>query len=114
MSHNCLFCRIIRGEIPSTQVYSDDRTLAFRDIHPVAPVHLLVIPKEHVELIASTRPEHEPLLGRLMRVAAQVAREAGVDGTGYRVTVNQGADAGQQVDHLHLHVLGGRRLGGMG
>jgi histidine triad (HIT) family protein len=114
MTKDCIFCKIVKGEVPSTQVYADDRAVAFRDINPAAPVHVLVIPREHVEFLASSKLSQEALLGHLMRVTAEVAKEMGVDRSGYRVLINQGRDAGQMVDHLHLHVLGGRQLGRMG
>ncbi len=107
----CLFCRIARGEIPATALYDDALVVAFRDIAPMAPTHVLVIPKQHVTSLAHGTPEHEALFGRLMRVATDVARQEGITETGYRVVINTGADGGQSVPHLHLHVLGGRKLG---
>ncbi|NJK59110.1 MAG: histidine triad nucleotide-binding protein [Oscillatoriales cyanobacterium SM2_1_8] len=104
-----LFSKIIRREIPADIVFEDDRALAFRDINPQAPVHVLVIPKAPIPAIAAAEPSDEGLLGHLLLVAAQVAREQGL-GNGYRLVVNNGADAGQTVFHLHIHVLGGRSL----
>lgn len=108
-----VFARIVRGEIPADKVYEDDTVLAFRDIHPVAPTHLLVIPKANLATLDDAR-EHEALLGHLLAVAVEVARQEGVAESGYRVVVNCGPDGGQEVPHLHLHVLGGRRLRGLG
>ncbi len=108
---NCLFCRISAGEIPSNQVYEDDRSLAFRDINPQAPTHVLIIPKEHLASLSEAAPEHQALLGHLMLVAAKLARQLGLADQGYRTVVNTGADAGQSVWHIHVHLLGGRVLG---
>ncbi|BAD39498.1 histidine triad nucleotide-binding protein [Symbiobacterium thermophilum] len=111
MAHDCVFCKIAAGEIPSSKVYEDEHVLAFRDINPVAPVHVLVIPKQHVPSVAEFGPEHDELLSRLFAAVRKVAAETGVAETGYRVVTNVGKDAGQQVFHVHLHVLGGRPLG---
>jgi histidine triad (HIT) family protein len=107
---DCLFCRIIAGEVPSDVVYRDERSLAFRDINPQAPVHLLVIPREHMESLDDATQKDEAILGHLLRVAARVANEQGLSESGYRAVVNTGAGAGQSVFHLHVHVLGGRAL----
>ena len=109
MASECLFCRIVDGSIPATRLYEDELTLAFADIHPQAPTHLLVIPKQHIRSHAHTDKEHEPLLGHLMARAAEVARGQGLT-EGYRLVINTGDDGGQTVDHLHIHVLGGRRM----
>jgi histidine triad (HIT) family protein len=106
---NCLFCRIAAGEIPAQMVYEDADCLAFADISPQAPTHLLVIPREHIQSLEQATADHAPLLGALMRAAATVARQAGL-AKGYRVVLNTGAEGGQTVDHLHLHVLGGRAM----
>lgn len=106
---NCLFCSIAAGDIPSDKVYEDDRACAFRDISPQAPVHLLVIPKEHIGSVAAVDGSREAIAGHLIAVAAEVARQEGL--ASYRVVSNCGADAGQSVEHLHFHVLGGRELG---
>ena len=107
MTDSCLFCRIVRGEIPARIVREDEHTVAFRDIDPKAPTHVLVIPKEHV---ASLDEARDPALaGRLLLAAAEIARSEGIT-SGYRTVVNTGADAGQTVFHLHLHLLGGRKL----
>ena len=106
MSDSCIFCRIVGGTIPATVVASNDRAVAFKDLHPQAPVHLLVIPRRHVASLAEADDAAE--LCAVMALAAHVAREAGVAETGYRVVTNIGHDGGQTVGHLHLHVLGGR------
>jgi histidine triad (HIT) family protein len=107
MTDSCLFCRIVRGEIPAKIVRQDEHTVAFRDIDPKAPTHILVIPKEHVaSLDEATDPT---MVGRLMLAAAEIARSEGIT-DGYRTVVNTGAGAGQTVFHIHLHLLGGRKL----
>ena len=108
--NDTIFGMILRGEIPSDKVYEDERALAFRDINPGAPTHILVIPKEHLVNLFDAGPEHDALLGHLMRVAAQVARQEGLEESGFRLVINNGAGVGQTVFHLHLHVLGGRAL----
>ena len=107
---NCLFCQICAGEIPSTNIYSDDRAVAFRDINPQAPVHALIIPRAHIESLDEATQRDESLLGHLLRVAARVANQEGLSESGYRTVINTGAGAGQSVFHLHLHVIGGRAL----
>jgi histidine triad (HIT) family protein len=108
---DCLFCKIVAGEIPATIVKRTDDAVAFRDIDPRAPTHVLVIPTEHVPAVRDARGgDGERLMGRLLAFAAQVATEAGLDAGGYRIVTNTGQDAGQSVDHLHFHLLGGRRM----
>ncbi len=107
---SCLFCRIIEGNIPSTAVYQDEQCYAFNDIDPKAPVHVLVIPRRHIASLAHAEPGDEALLGRLLAVAAEIARQKAL-GNGYRVTISTGRDGGQTVEHLHLHLLGGRPMG---
>ena len=108
MADDCLFCRIVRGEIPAKLVAEDEHCVAFRDINPQAPVHVLVIPREHV---ASLNQATDPtMLGRLSLMAADIARKEGVAESGYRTVVNTNAGAGQTVFHIHLHLLGGRSL----
>ena len=109
---NCLFCKIAAGVIPSNKVYEDEDVLAFRDIAPQAPVHVLVIPKKHVSGWYDAKDEDDALLSKLMRTAAAVAKMEGVVDSGFRVVSNCGADAQQTVKHLHLHVLGGKAMAG--
>ena len=106
----CLFCRIIAGDIPATKVYEDERVVAFNDINPQAPMHLLVVPREHIATLNDLSPGHDAIAGELVRRAAALAAERGYAGSGYRTVFNCNADAGQTVFHLHLHVLGGRGL----
>jgi histidine triad (HIT) family protein len=108
MSESCLFCRIVRGEIPATLVADTDECVAFRDINPQAPLHVLVIPRTHVASLADA--DDAALVGRLSLVAADIARREGYAASGYRTVVNTGSDAGQTVHHLHLHLLAGRPL----
>ena len=110
MSDDCLFCKIIAGEIPSDTVHEDDLVVAFDDINPVAPVHQLIIPRQHIASAAQLAESDGPLLGRLFAVAAQLAERAGVTESGYRLVTNVGRDGGQSVDHLHFHLLGGLGL----
>lgn len=107
---DCLFCRIATGEIPSRKVLTEDDLVAFEDINPQAPVHLLVIPRKHIRTLNDVGPEDEPLVGRMVRAAARLARERHVADSGYRIVLNCNANAGQSVWHLHLHLLGGRGL----
>jgi histidine triad (HIT) family protein len=106
---SCLFCKIVDGSIPSTAVYQDEICYAFADIHPQAPVHLLVAPRQHIASLDEAGEDKRALLGHLVWVAGQIARAKGL-GKGYRVVVNTGEDGGQTVDHLHIHLLGGRSL----
>jgi len=105
---NCVFCRIIERRAPARFVYEDEAVVAIEDAHPQAPVHLLVFPREHLPSLSQVTRAQEPLLGRLLTVAAKVAAERGLDSKGYRTVINTGSFAGQSVFHLHLHVLGGR------
>lgn len=109
MADQCLFCRIVRREIPATIIAETDDCVAFRDINPQAPVHVLVIPRQHVGSLNDATDAH--LVGRLAIVAAEIARKEGIADSGYRAVLNTNADAGQTVFHIHLHLLGGRRLG---
>ena len=109
---NCIFCKIVAGQIPSRKVHEDDELLAFHDIAPWAPVHFLIIPKAHIASRMSVGPEHERLLGRMMALAPRLAMEQGCNpypAGGFRLVVNTGTEAGQEVHHLHLHVIGGPR-----
>jgi len=109
--NNCIFCQVIAGEIPATIVHRDERCVAFDDINPQAPVHVLVIPVEHIESLDEASGRDEGLLGHLLRIGARIANERGLSETGYRTVINTGAGAGQSVFHLHAHLLGGRALG---
>jgi histidine triad (HIT) family protein len=104
---SCLFCKIVAGSIPSTAVYQDDNCYAFQDIRPEAPVHILIVPREHIASLAEAGKEHPALLGHLLVTAADIARTKDL-GKGYRIVINTGDDGGQTVDHFHLHLLGGR------
>jgi histidine triad (HIT) family protein len=106
---SCLFCRIVEGEIPSTPTFEDELVYAFADINPKAPVHILIIPREHISSMIDTDPSKRAILGHLLWAAAEIARSKGLT-NGYRVVVNTGEDGGQTVDHLHLHLLGGRQM----
>ena len=106
---SCLFCKIIEGSIPSTPVYQDEQSYAFPDINPQAPTHILVAPREHLVSLAEAGSQQKALLGHLLWVAAQIARDKGL-GKGYRVVINTGDDGGQTVDHLHVHLIGGRPM----
>jgi histidine triad (HIT) family protein len=106
----CLFCRIVAGEIPSSTVYADDDLVAFTDINPAAPMHVLIVPRTHIATLNDVGPEHDALLGSMIRRAAALAAERGFDASGYRTVFNCNAAAGQSVFHLHLHVLGGRSM----
>jgi histidine triad (HIT) family protein len=109
---DCIFCQIAAGEIPTTRVYEDDRVLAFRDIHPQAPVHVLIIPRRHYPDLNAMTGKEEGLLGHMVLAAKNIAASEGVARSGYRVTINCGPDGGQVLQHLHLHLLGGRNLTG--
>lgn len=106
---NCLFCKIINGEIPSEKVYEDEEILAFKDIHPKAPVHILVIPKKHIASAIEIEEQDEALIGKMFIVIKKLAKEFGLE-NGYRIVNNCGSDGGQEVMHLHLHLLGGKKL----
>jgi histidine triad (HIT) family protein len=113
---DCIFCRIVRGEIPCRKIHEDEHVLAFHDIHPQAPIHFLIIPREHVASLFECEPAHAPALGRLLAVAGRLAREQGA-ADGFRTIINTGRVGGQEVYHVHAHILGGpdrlpRMLGG--
>jgi histidine triad (HIT) family protein len=103
---NCVFCKIVRGEIPSRKVYEDAEVLAFHDIQPIAPVHFMLIPKEHIASLYETAPEHASVMGRIMTLLGRLAREQGAD-DGFRTIVNTGRVGRQEVQHVHVHVIGG-------
>lgn len=106
----CIFCQITRGQLPATLLYQDEWVTAFEDRNPIAPVHFLVVPNRHVGSLNEVEPGDEGLLGRLVTVARRLAEQKGVQASGYRLVINTGPDAGQSVFHLHLHVIGGRRM----
>jgi len=106
---DCLFCRIIRGEIPSKKVYEDDKVFAFQDINPQAPTHILIIPKKHIVGLDEAKPEDAEIIGYSHLIAAKLGRERGIE-QGYRTVYNVGPDSGQSVFHLHLHLIGGRKM----
>ena len=108
---NCIFCKIIAGEIPAKKIFEDDEMLAFHDITPQAPVHFLLIPKKHISNVMELTAEDVALAGRLLNKAQELAREQGCEKKGGRFVINAKSDGGQTVDHLHIHVLGGRALG---
>jgi histidine triad (HIT) family protein len=110
VSSDCLFCKIVAGEIPSAEVASSERTYAFRDIQPAMPTHVLVVPKEHIQSADTLTPEHADVLAELFETAQQVARQEQLNDRGYRLVFNVGDDAQNSVPHLHLHVLGGRQM----
>ena len=110
MSDDCLFCKIIAGEIPSNKVYEDDKVIAFHDISPAAPCHILVIPRKHVVSVSDVAAGETELLGHLLATANQIAAELGIDQDGFRYVINTGDMGGQSVFHLHLHILGGRQM----
>lgn len=108
---DCLFCKLAKGEIPAKVVYDDERVVAFQDINPQAPLHVLLIPRRHISTLNDLGPEDDAIVGELTRRAAAIAREHGYADRGYRVAFNCNADAGQTVFHIHLHLLAGRKLG---
>ena len=107
---DCLFCKIIAGEIPSTKVYEDDYVLAFRDIEPQAPQHIIIIPKKHIASANEITAENSSLIGKIFEVASKIAKELGFSENGYRIVNNCGEDGGQTVGHIHFHLLAGRNL----
>jgi histidine triad (HIT) family protein len=110
MTNSCVFCKIVSNEVKAEFVYRDDQVIAFRDIHPVAPTHLLIVPNKHIESVSALEEEDEALMGHLFSVARKLAEEAGISKGGYRLITNTGADGGQTVFHLHVHLIGGQRM----
>jgi len=110
MNDDCLFCKIIAGEIPSEKVYEDQRVTAFRDINPVAPTHILIVPNEHIASVNELTAEDEALVGHLFTTAKALAQQEGIAESGYRLIINTGPDGGQEVYHLHLHLIGGHKM----
>ncbi|MBI3166343.1 MAG: histidine triad nucleotide-binding protein [Anaerolineales bacterium] len=111
---DCIFCKIINGELPSTNVYNDGQVTAFRDINPAAPTHILIVPKKHIDSVNELSVEDEPLIGHLFLIAKQLAAQEGIAEPGYRLVINTGAESGQTVNHVHLHLLGGRQMRALG
>ena len=111
MAEQCIFCRIVAGEVPSDKVYQDEDFLAFRDISPEAPTHVLIIPRTHITSLAQLTEEQQELAGRLIIIAKKLAEKEGIAKGGYRLVINCGPEGGQLVSHLHLHLIGGRKLG---
>ena len=107
---SCIFCRIVAGEIPATKVHEDERLVAFKDLNPQAPMHVLVVPRQHIATLNDLEPSHDALIGEMTRLAATLAKAQGYDARGYRTVFNCNADAGQTVFHIHLHVLAGRKF----
>ncbi|PZC46640.1 MAG: histidine triad (HIT) family protein [Chloroflexi bacterium] len=112
--NDCVFCKIGAGDIPSTMLHKDEDVYVIADINPKAPTHLLIIPLEHVGALTDDAPGRTAVLGRMVEVASEMAKQEGIASSGYRLIINQGPDSGQEVPHLHLHLLAGRRLGAMG
>jgi len=110
MSDSCIFCKIIAGQARGTIIYRDEQVTAFRDAHPVAPTHILIVPNRHIESVGALEPEDEPLVGHIFTVARQLAEQAGIARGGYRLITNTGPDGGQSVFHLHVHLIGGHRM----
>jgi histidine triad (HIT) family protein len=107
---DCVFCRIVAGEIPADILYQDEEVIAFRDINPVAPTHLLIIPRKHIPSLAHLPDAETPLIGHMTKIANQLAREEGIFESGYRLAISCGEQGGQVVPHLHMHLVGGRQL----
>lgn len=105
MNSDCIFCKIVKGDIPSKRIHEDDEVIAFNDIHPIAPVHFLIVPKVHVESLASCEASHEELLGKMLLLAPKLATKLGLKG--FRTMINTGREGGQEVFHIHVHVFGG-------
>ena len=110
MAQDCIFCKIITGEIPSARLFQDETVTAFRDIHPAAPTHILIVPNKHLASVNDLQPQEESLVGHLITVARQLAEQEKIEKSGYRLIINTGPDSGQVVFHLHLHLLGGQRM----
>ena len=111
---DCIFCKIAKGEVKGNLTYQDETAVAFPDINPKAPVHLLIIPRKHIESVADLAEDEEKLMGHLVLVANKLAQEQGISDTGYRLVINCGPHGGQMVAHLHIHLLGGRQMGKLG
>ena len=107
---DCIFCQIVAGKVPSKIVYQDEEVIAFNDINPQAPIHLLIIPKKHIPSLAHLPEEQSPIIGNMTNIANQLAKGEGISESGYRLVINCGKEGGQLVPHLHMHLLGGRKL----
>jgi histidine triad (HIT) family protein len=114
MSQDCIFCKIAAGEIGGTPLYHDEQATAFLDIHPQAPTHILIVPNKHLVSVSEAAAADQSMLGKLLLIAAQLAQNEGLTETGYRLVINNGPQAGQEVQHLHMHMLGGRKMRSMG
>ena len=114
MSDECIFCKIIAGEMGDPPLYQDDDVTAFRDINPQAPTHILIVPNKHMASVNEASPEDQTALGKMMLTAAKLARDEGIAESGYRLIINNGLEAGQVVFHLHMHLMGGRKMRGLG
>jgi histidine triad (HIT) family protein len=110
MNDDCLFCKIVAGEIPGEKVYEDQRVTAFRDINPVAPTHILIVPNKHIASVNELTADDEALVGHLFTTAKELAQQEGIAESGYRLIINTGSDGGQEVYHLHLHLIGGHKM----
>jgi histidine triad (HIT) family protein len=110
MSTSCIFCRIVSNEAKATIVYRDEQVTAFRDVNPVAPTHILIVPNKHIESVGTLEADDEPLMGHIFSVARKLAKDEGITDGGFRMITNTNADAGQTVFHLHVHLIGGRRM----
>ena len=106
----CIFCKIIKGEIPTNIIYQDDQVIAFDDLYPKAPIHKLIVPRKHIATLNDLTPAHKELVGHMVYTATQLAKKLNIDEKGYRTLLNCNADAGQEVFHIHLHLLGGRKM----
>ena len=114
MNTDCIFCRIISGEIPSDILYQDNEIIALRDINPQASTHILIMPRAHIPSLAEITIDHQVLMGHMVFVASELAKSEGISSRGYRLVINSGPESGQEVPHLHLHLLGGRVMGSLG
>lgn len=108
---DCIFCKIIKGEIPSEKVYEDEEILAFKDIHPAAPIHILVIPKKHIATLMNVTPEDGNIMAKILESIQKIVKQLGIEENGFRLIANCGPDSGQEVMHIHFHLLAGRKMG---
>ena len=108
---DCIFCKIIKGEIPSEKVYEDEEILAFKDIHPAAPIHILVIPKKHIATLMNVTPEDTNIMAKILESIQKIVKQLGIEENGFRLIANCGPDSGQEVMHIHFHLLAGRKMG---